>query len=445
MNKSTFIKGWIAYHPIDRNWSLFIAKEETLWPFTLETTLLKIGKWKGEFRLLYGEPDGEFISTKVLIRTSGDEIEIGPLIGILTVEGKKNFKGIRSNFIDLIETGRKMGAFVYVVPIENINVKKNSVTGFIYYPQKKKWIKETLPFPHVFYNRIPNRKSEEQEYVQQGLQHLNSLKKTSLFNPCFFDKASLYETLRHHPKLFSNIPETRLFHGISDLQIMLHKYPFIYLKPLKGMAGKGIFRLEKLNDGYVLKFQQGKELLQRQFNDQANLYSYLQEDCQNPYLIQQGIPLACYQDKIFDFRLLMQKNGLDQWVLTGIGIRQSGEGNITTHVPRGGSVQSPSTLLPLVFPQLSVGKILQKLEGMAHMVSQSLEKKWPSLGEVSMDIGLDDNGHLWFFEANSKPGKFDEPEIRKRSLENLIQYARYCAGFSINNISPKEKSSLHVK
>ena len=169
MNKSSCTQGWISYHPIDRHWSLFIAKEETLWLFTVETTPLKIGKWKDEFRLLHGEPDGELISTKVLIRKSGDDIEIGPLIGILTVEGKKNFKGIRSNFIDLIEAGKKMGAFVYVVSIENINRKKHSVTGFIYYPQKKKWVKETLPFPHVFYNRIPSRKAEDQEHVQQGL------------------------------------------------------------------------------------------------------------------------------------------------------------------------------------------------------------------------------------------------------------------------------------
>ena len=137
----------------------------------------------------------------------------------------------------------------------------------------------------------------------------------------------------------------------------------------------------------------------------------------------------------------MQKNGKGHWELTGIGIRQSREGNITTHVPRGGSVQSPAKLLPLVFPQLSVENILQRLEGMALIVSEILENKWPSLGEISMDIGLDDNGHLWFFEANSKPGKFDEPDIRKRSLDNLIQYAGFCSGFTKENVA----SAKHLR
>lgn len=432
---NSFTQGWISYHPIDRHWTLSIPQETPLWPFTEETKTVKIGKWKKEFRLHHGEPDKELISTKVLFRKTRDEIEIGPLIGILTVEGKKNFKGIRSNFIDLIEMGKIIGAFVYVVPIENINWKKHSVTGFLYYPQKKKWLKEILPFPHVFYNRIPSRKAEDQEHVQQVLTQLNSLKKTSLFNPCFFDKASLYESLRYHPHLISHLPETCLFQSYLDIQIMVDKYPFIYLKPLKGMAGKGIYRLEKRDQSYLLKLQQGQSLVQHQCNDQVELFSFLQEKCQVPYLIQQGIPLACYEDKVFDFRLLMQKNGLGRWELTGIGIRQSGEGNITTHVPRGGSVQSPSKLLPLVFPQLSVQNILQKLERIALTVSEILENKWPSLGEISMDIGLDDKGHLWFFEANSKPGKFDEPDIRKRSLENLIQYAGFCSGFTKENLA----------
>lgn len=30
-----------------------------------------------------------------------------------------------------------------------------------------------------------------------------------------------------------------------------------------------------------------------------------------------------------------------------------------------------------------------------------------------MDLGIDDLGEIWFFEANAKPMKFDEPQIRK--------------------------------
>jgi hypothetical protein len=48
-----------------------------------------------------------------------------------------------------------------------------------------------------------------------------------------------------------------------------------------------------------------------------------------------------------------------------------------------------------------------------------------TIGEMSLDLGIDTSGQIWFFEANSRPMKFDEPEIRKRSLERIIQYSNY--------------------
>ncbi|GMA61469.1 hypothetical protein GCM10025859_19090 [Alicyclobacillus fastidiosus] len=50
------------------------------------------------------------------------------------------------------------------------------------------------------------------------------------------------------------------------------------------------------------------------------------------------------------------------------------------------------------------------------------------LGEMSMDIGIDPQGHPWFFEANSKPMKFDEPEIRQKSLQGVIDQLRDRSG-----------------
>jgi len=44
---------------------------------------------------------------------------------------------------------------------------------------------------------------------------------------------------------------------------------------------------------------------------------------------------------------------------------------------------------------------------------------------MSMDLGVDKQGNIWFFEANSKPMKFDEPHIRQKSLERIFQYSRF--------------------
>lgn len=57
-----------------------------------------------------------------------------------------------------------------------------------------------------------------------------------------------------------------------------------------------------------------------------------------------------------------------------------------------------------------------------------------SLGEMSLDLGIDENNNLWFFEANSKPMKFDEPYIRHTSLIRLLQYFSDLSGFDYRRI-----------
>ena len=52
------------------------------------------------------------------------------------------------------------------------------------------------------------------------------------------------------------------------------------------------------------------------------------------------------------------------------------------------------------------------------------------LAEMSMDLGLTPEGKLYFFEANAKPEKFDEPAIRNSSLANLIHYSQYVSAFA---------------
>ncbi len=36
-------------------------------------------------------------------------------------------------------------------------------------------------------------------------------------------------------------------------------------------------------------------------------------------------------------------------------------------------------------------------------------------------------GYPWFFEANAKPMRFDEPGIRRKGLQTMTAYVRYLA------------------
>lgn len=136
--------------------------------------------------------------------------------------------------------------------------------------------------------------------------------------------------------------------------------------------------------------------------------------------------LAGHHGRPFDLRVLLQKNGRGAWAVTGIGARLAGARSITTHVPRGGSIEDPSSMLEGTFGPEQAEVILKNVSTTALLVARQIERASSSmLGEMSMDLGVDEEGGVWFFEANSRPMKFDEPAIRKLSLERIFQYGNH--------------------
>ncbi|WP_035099617.1 YheC/YheD family protein [Aneurinibacillus terranovensis] len=422
--------GWISIHPLNRTWYLYLPKSADASFCTDQRVTIQMNSWKKTLFIRRKRPPSTYITTKVRIRKKNTGIDVGPFLGILTVAGRGSFRGVESNFKEIIETGQKIGAFTFVIPVENIDWDSLNAKGYVYDHHRGRWIKELLPLPHVIYNRIPNRVLEQLPHVTKALQKLSNMKQLKLYNPHFFNKHELFTILQTKKEISQYLPETIPLKSEDVLTNLLCRHSFIYLKPYNGMAGKGIYRLEKTGEVLVLQYQKKEQTIKKEFHSCKEVWNYLQKNNCTDYLAQQGINLATYDGKLFDVRLLLQKNGWGRWGTTGMGIRLAGEGKITTHVPRGGSVESPYDIFPLAFPDGCVDNITKNIRQAALQIAHVLEKEWPALGEVSMDIGVDKSQRIWFIEANAKPGKFDEPHIRRLSLKRTIQYAQYQAKFT---------------
>jgi hypothetical protein len=364
------------------------------------------------------------------VNTELHESRQKPTIAILTVQdGTRIFRGDKNNFADIIKAGRELGTEVYVITADNLKLTGNKMRGFRYNPGKKSWIREWVPVPHVVYNRVPYRKMEMHPEVQQTIQACIRSNQVSLFNPSFFNKWSLFEWLNKSAYTRKYIPVTQQLSSSIDLDRLLHIHPVVYLKPIKGKAGRGIMRLERIlgknkHPEYLLSVQNNKEMeyivhssidsLWRDVNARRGM---------KEYIMQQGITLTSYKRRAYDLRVLVQKSFTGKWSLTGIGARIAGKSSITTHVPRGGSIDKPLKLLTHVFGEQEAARILKQTSQAALLLAKQIEKSsGHQLGEMSMDLGVDTSGRIWFFEANSKPMKFDEPDIRQKSLERIIRY-----------------------
>ncbi|GAA4835740.1 hypothetical protein GCM10023310_11530 [Paenibacillus vulneris] len=368
-----------------------------------------------------------------------------PTMAILTyADENRVFRGNQENFIDLIRTGQEKGVLVYVMTTTDFKLLGKKALGYSYNFQTKKWKKQLLPLPHVIYNRIPYRKFELLPEVQQVLQICMRHGKIHFFNPNFFNKWTLFEWLSKSKNTQSLIPATQKLTTSEDLESFLQKHQNLYLKPIRGKAGKGIMKVSQIPEKasktrrYQLSIQNKTKSHISRYSNVPQLWTQIREAIGNKdYIIQQGITLANYKHRPFDLRVLVQKNGKGQWSVAGIGARLAGKLSITTHVPRGGSIDDPAKLLDAGFGSATSKKILSKAKKSALILAKQIEKASQTmLGEMSMDLGVDTNGQIWFFEANSKPMKFDEPHIRQKSLDNLILFSMYLANSTIKPSRP---------
>ncbi|SFX60087.1 Glutathione synthase/RimK-type ligase, ATP-grasp superfamily [Thermoactinomyces sp. DSM 45891] len=381
----------------------------------------------------------QVVPTRLRKKEDG-KIVTGPFIAILSSDNRYPFSGNHYNFRDIIKMGKKMGVTVYVTTPKYLSQSGDVVKGYLLDSKSKriKWIPSLLPRPNVIYNRIPSRKAEKQMSVQAVLQKIKH-SSTPIFNPHYFDKWTLHKQLSSDENCAKYLPITMRIDQESVLQTLLTSHNSIMLKPVEGKAGIGMMKVTKKPAGYECIIQTLREKKRYNLATISDVWRVISPYTQNrAYIAQQYIPLAQYGNCPFDVRMLFQKNMTGEWGLTGIGVRVAGAKAITTHVPMGGRIESAVKVFTSIFGDQEAKKIRDKLERIGITIAKTIEKKqgYP-LGEMSMDIGLERTGRPWFFEANAKPMKFDEPNIREKSLRRLIQYSLY--------LSEKAKKKQEIK
>ena len=355
-------------------------------------------------------------------------------IAILTSPSKiMPFKGNRANFRDLLKAAKMTGVRAYVVTTAHIAnfEEQREWHGYTYDFKKRSWVQAQFLKPHVVYNRIPHRRDELKPSVNSLIQRLEKYATIAFFNPRFFNKSQLAKWLQSTDTMKSHIPRTQMLKNHATLQSMLQQFDHLFLKPIHGKAGAGVMKISRIQaQQWVVKRQIGNRILTKQFNQSEALWRYLKQKMRRrAYIIQQWIRCLKVNGAPFDLRVLLQKNERGKWSVTGIGARVAGSANrLTTHVPRGGYIASPLVLLKKSIGEIKAHQVLKETGLFAIKAAQQIEQQSAQLlGEMSMDIGIDEQQKAWFFEANARPMKFDEPKIRKRSLRKWVRYCRYLA------------------
>jgi hypothetical protein len=374
-----------------------------------------------------------------LTNEDGEEIKLGPLIGILTDSWHSSASspfGERTGFVkQLLHLGRNRAYFFAFTP-RDINWQQETVHGW-FLDNGGNWIRRIVPLPDVVYNRLPNRRAENGAVIT-ALRERFIKKQIPLFNWSFFNKSDVYKLLDKDPEALRHLPESVDNPDSEKIKQLLEKHQFLYYKPTAGSLGIGIYRLTyHPRRGYFVRYRRnGGNVLLRfsNFNSLMRMLRARHGNDLNHYVVQQGIRLVEIDNCPIDFRFHMHKDGRNQWVVAGIGAKKAGRGSVTTHIKNGGSLMTPEQALGRTFGVRS-DDVLREAKEIAVKLSEAIERNYShALGELGLDIGIDREGGVWMFEANAKPGRsiFKHPALReqgKASLEYILDHCLYLSRF----------------
>lgn len=334
------------------------------------------------------------------LRTRGNKA--GPIIGIITSNAVLNTLNQKQHllFKEIHQALQQTGGILVLFSPEQFH--KHYVYGSYFEEISDQWCHATFPLPDFIYNRFPNRFTEHEKL--KTLMFQSKRLRIPLFNTSFFSKWETYELLSKNPTIQKHLPDTRLLLSLEDVRTMLKNYQKVYLKPIHGSKGKGIFTLTSHHDGSI----------QYESSHQKKTYPSL-EHVPIPtrsYLVQETIDTDTLQDMRYDLRILANRFK-KRYIISGIGVRQSERQTVTTHTLNGGIIKS--------IEELSYDIDHSFLTSLVDACGQQLHQHFQFVGEFSLDIGRTKAGDYYIFEINAKPMVFDEPHIRSVGIKHLIR------------------------
>ncbi|MCH5584333.1 YheC/YheD family protein [Shimazuella sp. AN120528] len=324
--------------------------------------------------------------------------------------------------------------------------KQNQLEICIFNPQHINWENRTVPawhvegnkwkfgikaLPFVIYDRCYYTSTAHFQQYRAHILRIHQDKTVQFLGRALGGKMQTYNMLRTNQEIEPYLPETKIYSGTSSFLSMLNQYPKVCIKPNGGSHGIGVVSIEQVQDGYHIRGRNKANFpFEKRISTQQQLVAWVQTFIQKTrYLIQPFLSLQTADGSPFDLRILIQKNGKQQWETTGKAIRIGKEKSITSNLHGGGDAKKLEPFLADNFHEEQIEAIKAQIEKIAMIVPSHIEKQHGKLVELGLDVGIDRHAHVWIIEVNSKPGRSvflrtGEKEIRKRSMELPIQYAK---------------------
>ncbi|WNR42123.1 YheC/YheD family endospore coat-associated protein [Paenibacillus roseipurpureus] len=314
------------------------------------------------------------------------------------------------------KAAEELGLIPFYMTLRHVGTK--SALGLSY--ENHTYMLKRLPIPKVIHNRAMTLTMSSQRKIQQ------MAKISHIFNgQTRYDKLFIHRLLRKQKDATDFLPKT-ITCSFNNLIKALLTYPSFFVKPTSSSVGKGILRVTAMPDA---KWQVcWQDQVPRLLDAQKTYDFILQKTRGKKYLIQEAISLAMHEGRPYDLRVTVQRGDRGVWQVSGIAGKVAAKDRHVTNLARGGTAMRCETLF--VASGFDPRKKREEVEQAALQIAESLSGQIPSISDVGMDIGIDDQGDIWLIEVNGRDQRYQYKHLKLdktfyRTYETPMQYAKF--------------------
>jgi glutathione synthase/RimK-type ligase-like ATP-grasp enzyme len=373
--------------------------------------------------------------TKWILR--GDTWRIGPFIALYTLPGRsrsKPFGELTELLRDWVLLGKEEGNHLYIVTPGSVDIVGHRIQAWTY-DETHEWKKVWRPCPDFVIQKIVRRPLSFRPLIERE-EHYFCQSGCSFLTRSIGSKWDVHQMLGRSDELIPFLPQTRLIRSVSDLEEMLRQHQTVFVKPIHGTQGERVFHLHLRHNGLMVSWEENgtphKFLVKN-----SQRMSWLQKEFvgKRRYLVQQEVErLQTPDGEPVDFRWLLQKDRSGSWTITARVARIGQKHAVTTNIHSGGRVQWAETLLENEsWDHTDTNELIARMDRLAEQIAHCIEVEIGEIGEMGIDLAVDQQGDLWFIEVNPRPGRkmlrLLDGNVRLLSLLRPLEYAEYTIGF----------------
>lgn len=337
-----------------------------------------------------------------------------PIIGIFINNKTLQNRKVAQFAMKLNQANDIARCFLYFFSPENIDWEGHKIDGYVFQGNSRLWLQYRLPFPDIIYDRGAGFSGRENADIETLRGRFKNMPGVEFINSCKLLKWPLYHKLSRYKAVKKYLPVTTLSREMEVIRSMTAKYGYIFLKTSGGSGGKDVYALEKIKDGFYLRYYR-KGLHRERFSSHLSALRLDLKPILSPgrdqVIIQQGIRLVKFKNRLMDLRVLMVKDKDGIWNAVYNQARVAPTGAVVTNLSLGGEVMNYSDIYPDLKANYSGVPTDKQIKSICITIAHYIEKEFGPFGEIGMDIGVDETGKVWMLEANSKPSKLPEKKI----------------------------------